>query len=94
MNEDIEKLQNQTIKLASISSLSVCQFISSCESISNNVDSSLLHFEMARRGGDASRRWVHRWLSLITLLTCLSVQVSAQMVRTRPLVNRLVARPH
>lgn len=89
MNEDIEKLQNQTIKLASMH-----QFISSCESISNNVDSSLLHSEMARRGGDASRRWVHRWLSLITLLTCLSVQVSAQMVRTRPLVNRLVARPH
>ena len=64
------------------------------KSISNNVDSSLLHSEMARREGDASRRWVHRWLSLITLLTCLSVQVSAQMVRTRPLVNRLVARPH
>ena len=49
------------------------------------------HLEMASQEDIASGRWVHRWLTFITLLVCFSAQASAQMVRPRPLVNRLVA---
>lgn len=49
------------------------------------------HSEMASQEDIASGRWVHRWLTFITLLVCFSAQASAQMVRPRPLVNRLVA---
>lgn len=49
------------------------------------------HSEMASQEGIASGRWVHRWLTFIALLVCFSAQASAQMVRPRPLVNRLVA---